>query len=271
MRRVDADQRRGVAQLLIGRVDLGDLRPLGVRKLTTKRGLNRVVQLVVLQHQRIGRGHRRFDRTLDGSLLALFDDDIDIVRRPVGVGSAPVAVRFTVVDHIGQERHFLRELPPGRAVFPEAELLLELLFDCLTVGVADKGIHRLKNRVVFANLALVLDGDVGDGEHGGGEVFRGGDGALSGIRVEADFPILRDVVFGDEALFLQPLAEVLAHTGLCDTAFEGQFAVLCRPFRPGMRCQLRDGGAGVGKRGADVVPTQHDDLFKRIVFRDFTI
>ncbi len=68
----------------------------------------------------------------------------------------------------------------------------------------EHGIHLTK-------LAMVLDADVGHGQHPRREILCRGNGTLQGVGVETHGAFKRNLVFLHQSLADEPFAEILTH------------------------------------------------------------
>ena len=106
--------------------------------------------------------------------------------------------------------------------------------------------------------------DIGHREHPGGEGAGRGAGTLDGVGIEADAPLLRDAVLGEEAFAHEPLPEELAHFHLQRTAPKRQLARIGTPVEPFVRGDPRKHRSRPAERRPDVVPAQDHHLFQGV-------
>ena len=150
-------------------------------------------------------------------------------------------------------------LQTGRAAF-----FGDLGDGVLRVFIGAEGQHGIEGRVHRVVFRMTLHRHSRHGQEPRGEVARRGLCALLGVGIEAHRAVFGPVVLREEALVLQPQAEILAHLGFQHRAAQRKLAGIARPVKPFVRRDVAQQRAAARQRGAYVVAAQHDHLVQRI-------
>ena len=117
---------------------------------------------------------------------------------------------------------------------------------------------------IWAMTSSALHRHSRHGQEPRGEVACRGLCALLGVGIEAHRAVFGPVVLREEALVLQPQAEILSHLGFQDRAAQGELTGIARPLKPCVRRDVTQHRTAARQRGADIVAAQHNHLVQRV-------
>ena len=238
----------------------------------TEGGLQRVRLFIILKHQ--GVRHRFCGLDGPGELIARkprriveFQDELRLVRQEVAEAAFPIGLAVLDVDDVHQQpdRILQRGTVSGQTL--SAAHPVDLCLDIRGIVVVQEVELGQEDAVHVVILHMPLHRHDGHRKQSGRKIMCGRQGALQTVCIKTDRAVQRDIVLGEQALFFQPQAEVLAHGGLQHGPAQGQLSGVRGPLKPVVRGDLIEERAFSRQRRTDIVPAEDDDLLQLIVCR----